>query len=171
VEEFDFWTPLRRPAGQNLALRLATPLAAFTARNVLNGFARPTNQPNAWVAEFDDPAPTISLRWPKPQTIACIELMFDPDYDHPLESVLMGHAERRMAFCVERYRLLDESGCVLATCDDNHQGRNVISLPEPVVTRALRLELVAPAPNIPAALFAIRCYASTEILRVPPCDC
>ena len=160
VDTFEFWQPQRRPAGHNLALRLDAPLAAFAARNVVNGLARPTHQPNAWVADFADPAPALTLRWPQPQTIARIELMFDPDYDHPMESVLMGHPERRMPFCVERYRLLDEAGNVLAACSDNHQARNVIVLERPVTTRALRLEVTAPAANVPAAVCEVRCYAS-----------
>jgi len=159
VDTFEFWQPQRRPAGRNLALRLARPLAAFGAANVVNGVARPTNAPNAWLASLADPAPALTLRWAEPQTIARIELMFDPDYDHPMESVLMGHPERRMPFCVERYRVLDESGHVLATCTENHQARNVIVLASPVTTRALRLELAAPAAHVPAALFEVRCYA------------
>ena len=85
--------------------------------------------------------------------------MFDPDYDHPMESVLMGHPERRMPFCVERYRVLDENGHVLAMCANNHQARNVLVLAQPVTTRALRIELTAPTPRVPAALFEVRCYA------------
>ena len=158
IDTFEFWQPQRRPGGQNIALHLATPLASFAACNVINGTARPTQQPNAWVADFGDPAPTLTLRWSAPQTIARIELMFDVDYDHPMESVLMGHPERRMPFCVERYRVLDERCALLASVTDNHQARNVIVLPQPVTTRLLRVELTAPAPHIPAALFRIGCY-------------
>jgi hypothetical protein len=86
--------------------------------------------------------------------------MFDPDHDHPLESVLMGHPERRMPFCVERYRVLDGEGRVLAACTENHHARNVIVLPAPVVTRSLRIELEAPGADVPAALFEVRCYAT-----------
>ena len=160
VDTYEFWQPQRRPDGQNLALRLTAPLAAFGVRNIINGVARPTNQPNAWVADFTDPAPALTLRWAQPQTIAQIELMFDPDYDHPMESVLMGHPERRMPFCVERYRVLDETGHVIAACIDNHQARNVMVLARPVTTRALRIELTAPAANVPAALFEVRCYTT-----------
>ena len=39
---------------------------------------------------------------------------------------------------------------------DNHQTRNVIVLESPISTRELRLELEAPAPHVPAALFEIR---------------
>jgi len=85
--------------------------------------------------------------------------MFDPDYDHPMESVLMGHPERQMPFCVERYRVLDEAGTVLAACTNNHQARNIIALAHPVTTRALRIELTAPSPPTPAALFEVRWYA------------
>jgi hypothetical protein len=162
VETFEFWTPLRRPAGQNLALRLATPLAGFGPANVTNGIDRPTCRPNAWVADFADPAPALTLRWPAPQTIARLELMFDVDYDHPMESVLMGHPERRMPFCVERYRVLDDAGQVLAICADNHHARNVIVLAPPATTRALRIELTAPATQVPAALLAVRCYAPAQ---------
>ncbi|MBI5692076.1 MAG: FAD-dependent oxidoreductase [Verrucomicrobia bacterium] len=158
VDTFEFWQPLRRPAGHNLALELAAPLAAFAPVNVVNGIARPTHQPNAWVADFADPAPALTLRWPEPRTIARVELMFDPDFDHPMESVLMGHPERRMPFCVERYRLVDEAGQVLVDCADNHQGRKVHILAAPVTTRTLRLELNAPSPTVPAALFEVRCY-------------
>ena len=72
----------------------------------------------------------------------------------------MGHPERRMPFCVERYRVLDGEGRVLAACTENHQARNVIVLPEPVITRSLRIELEAPDPHVPAALFEVRCYAT-----------
>jgi len=158
VDTFEFWQPQRRPGGHNLAFHLETPLAAFSPVNVTNGLARPTHQANVWVADFADPAPTLMLEWSQPQTLTRIELMFDPDYDHPLESVLMGHPERRMPFCVERYRVLDEHGHLLAQCDDNHQARKVITLAQPVSTRSLRIELTAPAANVPAALFEVRCY-------------
>ncbi len=162
VDTFEFWQPQRRPGGQNLALRLAAPLAAFGARNVINGVARPTHQPNAWAADFSDAAPALTLRWAAPQTLARIELMFDVDFDHPMESVLMGHPERRMPFCVERFRVLDAAGAVVADCIDNHQAQRVFVLAQPITTRALRIELTAPAANVPAALFAVRCYAEAN---------
>jgi len=88
--------------------------------------------------------------------------MFDPDHDHPLESVLMGHPERRMPFCIERYRLLDDAGRTLAAREDNHQGRNVLILERPVETRSLRIEVAAPGANVPAAVFEVRCYAEAN---------
>jgi FAD dependent oxidoreductase len=157
IDAFEFWQPQRRPKGQNFAIRLAKPLAAFGAHNVINGVARPTTQPNAWVADWADPKPTLTLRWNEPQRIGRIELMFDIDYDHPLESVLMGHPERRMPFCVERYRILDEHGTVLANCTENHQAKNTIHLSS-VQTRILQIELTAPSEQVPAALFEVRCY-------------
>ncbi|HEX2860041.1 MAG TPA: hypothetical protein VHN79_00290, partial [Lacunisphaera sp.] len=166
VDTFEFWLPRRRPEGHNLALELGTPLAAFGAANLINGVARPTAQPNAWVADPADPAPVLRLEWPEPQTIARVELGFDTDFDHPMESVLWGHPEREMPFCVRRYRLLDPAtGRVLATREDNHETRNVIVLDPPVRTRALWLELAHPSPQTPAALFEVRCYATPEVPR------
>ena len=163
VDQFEFWQPHRRPGGHNLALRLATPLEVFRAGNVTNGIARPRSQPNAWVADFADAMPTLSLSWSEPQTIARIELTFDTDLDHPMESVLWGHPEREMPFCVRAYRIFDDTDRLLAEGSDNHQTRNVILLPNPAVTRRLRLEFEHPSTRVPAAVFEVRCYATREI--------
>lgn len=162
IDTFEFWRPQRRPAGHNLALRFRSPLKAFGVGNLRHGVARPTDQPNAWVAAFDDSRPTLTLRWDHPQTIRQIELMFDGDYDHPLESVLMTHPERRVPFCIERFRLLDDSDAVLWACTENHQARCVISLSSPCTTTVLKLEVEATAPDIPAAVFALRCYGANN---------
>ena len=118
IESFEFWLPQRRPRGKNFALRLDPPLAVFGPANLTNGIERPTNQPNAWVAAFDEPDPALTLAWPEPRTIARIELTFDTDYDHPMESVLMGHPELVMPFCVpglEVLAVLDGAGAECAT--------------------------------------------------------
>lgn len=162
VDTFEFWQPLRRPAGHNLALHFTAPVSLFGPQNVLNGVARPTNQPNAWVADFADRTPTLRLNWPEVQTIDRVELLFDVDYDHPMESVLMGHAERRMPFCVERCRVLNEAGEELASVEGNHHARVVIKLAQPVKTRTLQIELTAPSSEVPAALFEVRCYESAN---------
>ena len=178
LDSFEFWTPQRRPAGQNFACRIEPPLAVFGAANLTNGFARPTNQPNAWVADFAHEQPVLRLAWDKPQTIARIELSFDTDFDHPMESVLMGHPERVMPFCVQevlvaqgvRVPVLAGGGSgsrdhshdteqLLAELTHNHQTRRTIRFSQPVMTDSLELRLVAPAAYVPAALFEIRCYA------------
>lgn len=159
IEAFEFWVPLRRPAGHNLAVTVEPPLEAFEPDNVVNGWARPTTGPNAWVAAPDDPAPTLILEWEEPQTIRRIALSFDTDFDHPMESVLMGHPESVMPFCARRYRIVDDRGRVVAACDDNHQTRNTITLAEPLVTSSLHIELLEMNGSAPAALFEVRCYA------------
>jgi len=162
IESFEYWIPMRRPGGRNLAIELEPSLDAFGPNSLRSGVDRPTTRPNAWVAAMDDPSPTLTLRWPEPQTIGRIELVFDTDYDHPMESVLMGHPERVMPFCVRHYRVLDAAGNVLAEGHDNHQSRQVIVLDPAVTTDMLQIALTAPAPNVPAALMAVRCYAPTS---------
>jgi hypothetical protein len=158
VETFEFWVPMRRPKGQNLAFHLDAPLEVFEVENLLNGWSRPTAQPNAWVAAVEDPHPSLSVSWETPQRIRRIELMFDTDYDHPMESVLMTHPETAMPFCVKRYQITDDQGRVIASCDDNHQTRNVIPLPMTITTRALNVHLIETHGGTPAALFDLRCY-------------
>lgn len=158
IDSFEFWLPARRPGGLNLALRADPPLTPFHAPNVTNGIARPTTQPNAWVAELADPAPRLTLRWPEPRTIARVELSFDTDFDHPLESVLWGHPERDIPFCVRHYRLLGADGTVLHECLENHQTRNSVTFDAPVTTSALHVEIVS-THGAPAAVFEVRCYS------------
>ncbi len=158
IDSFEFWLPSRRPGGRNFAASVEPPLRAFCGANVTNGTARPALQPNAWVAAPDDPAPSISLCWREPQAVARIELAFDTDFDHPMESVLMGHPERDMPFCVRHYRVRDHAGALLYECTDNHQTRNSIRLGTPVSTNELRVEVLE-THGAPAAIFEIRCYS------------
>ena len=180
IDSFEFWIPQRRPAGKNLAVKIDPPLEVFSAQKLMNGFARPTNQPNAWAADFSHEQPVISLTWEKPQTIARIELSFDSDFDHPMESVLMGHPERVMPFCVREVTVAvpakvpvlaghqngqptngSDTERLVFEIAENHQSRQVIRLKTPVTTDALELRLVAPGANVPAALFEVRCFADS----------
>jgi hypothetical protein len=166
VETFEFWTPQRRPKGHNLALEIEPPLAAFESPNVVNGVQRPTTGTNAWVASPNDAAPALMLEWLDAQTIARIELFFDPDYDHAMESVLMGHPERAMPFCVRSYRIVDaDTEITLHEEALNHQARRGVQLAQPVTTRQLRIE-VRETWGAPAAIFEVRCYAPDNGIKV-----
>jgi hypothetical protein len=158
VESFEFWRPDRRPGGQNFAFRASAPLGSFAAVNVANGVQRPTTAPNAWVADMGAKKPCLYLEWPEVQLIRQIELFFDTDYDHAMETVLMGHPDRAMPFCVRRYRVLDEAGRPLVERLDNHQTRNTIHFATPVETRKLTIEVLESHGEVPAAVFEVRCY-------------
>jgi len=159
VETFEFWTPMRRPDGRNLAVQIDPPIELFGPEQATNGIARPTNAPNAWVADPNDEAPTLTLRWPAPQKIRRVELGFDTDFEHPLESVFWNHPENVVPFCVRHYRIRDASGRCVAECTDNHQTRNTIVLDPPVETERLTIELLATHGGAPPSLFDVRCYA------------
>ncbi len=158
MDSFEFWCPQRRPAGQNIAIKFKPALSGFGAANLRNGIARPTLQPNAWVADPKDHSPAVELRWEQPQTIKKIVLTFDTDYDHPMESVLMGHPERVMPFCVRRYKILDDKNEVVYECSNNYQTINTILPERAISTRSLRILMEHPSAHTPAALFEVRCY-------------
>lgn len=160
IDAFEFWIPERRPRGRNLAFAMDLPPATFAAENVVNGFQRPTNRVNAWVAAPDDPQPSLRLRWAAPQTLARIVLVFDPDWDHPLESIIMQHKEREMPTTVRKFRLLGSGAQVLHECCDNHQTQVTVDLAENCVTDELRIELEHPSENVPASLFEVQCFSS-----------
>lgn len=158
VEEFEFWTARRRPEGHNLAIKFNEPITCFVADNIKNGTARPTNQPNAWAADFIDKNPTIELNWEEKQQISKIELSFDADFDHPMESVLMTHPENVMPFCVRDYQIFDENENLVYEKINNYQTRNTISFEIPISTQKLTFKLKHPSQHVPAAIFEIRCY-------------
>jgi FAD dependent oxidoreductase len=158
VDAFEFWTPQRRPNGQNIALKITEPIAVFQADNIRNGIARPTNQPNAWVADFKDTKPHLELTWQEKQYISTMELGFDSDFDHPLESVLMTHPETISPFCVQHYKIFDDKNQVVFEKKGNFQSRNTIQFEQPISTKTLKIEMEHPSVNTPASVFEVRCY-------------
>ncbi len=159
VQAFDFWWPERRPAGHNFALSVEPPLDVWSPESVTDGLQRPTDAPHAWTADPADPAPTLHLQWPAPQTIGRVELTWDTDWEHPMETVLWGHPETAMPFCVKYFRVRDGAGRVLAENANNHQTRQTLTFDPPAVTDRLTIECISVWGNAPGALFEVRCYA------------
>ncbi|QHS59211.1 FAD-dependent oxidoreductase [Chitinophaga agri] len=158
IDSFEFWVAQRRPAGQNLAFRLKEPLQVFGPANIRNGIARPTTQPNAWVADPDDPSPALTLSWKTIKHIKKLILSFDTDFDHPMESVLMSHPEHVMVFCVRDYAIYDDKGNKVFEKKGNYQTRNSIAFHEAVSTTSLTFRFTHPSAHTPAAVFEIRVY-------------
>lgn len=158
MESFEFWVPKRRPEGQNFALKFPKGLSFFSAGNIKNGIARPTNAPNAWVAKLNDGKPTLTLEWDAITAISTIVLSFDTDFDHPMESALMIHPENVMPFCVRDYHICKGDGTLLYKKNGNHQTLNTINFENPVYTDCLKIELQHPSSQVPAALFEIKCF-------------
>jgi len=158
VEAFEFWCPERRPAGKNLAMDIPAGVALFGAENVRNGVNRPTHQPNIWLADKDDADPKISLSWREKKVIREIELVFDTDFDHPMENVIYHHPERAMPFCVDTFVICNDRNEPVIKVTDNHQSLQRIVLNEPLETTKLTVHLKSTHGGTPAGMFAIRCY-------------
>jgi hypothetical protein len=158
VDSFEFWCPERRPNGRTLAMKFSPALAGFDAANLRTGPDRPTSSANAWVASLDDAKPWVELTWPEPKRVGRVVVTCDADYDHPMESVLMGHPEREMPCCVPGIRLLDESGNVLGEIVDNHQTLVRFAFPAKEL-RTLRIELTRRSEQAPGSLFRVQAFA------------
>ncbi len=154
-DAFEFWTPERRPKGHNIAMTITPSLSCFEVSNLFNGFYRPLVQPNAWVANFDDPFPELRLKWSSPKNIHKILLSFDTDFDHPMETSIWSHAERVMPFVVNDYRVFDEGNHVIYEQKGNHQTRNEIYFEPPVETTELTFRFVRPLENVPVSVFGV----------------
>jgi hypothetical protein len=158
VEAFEFWCPKRRPEGQNIAFKYLTGVDAFKAINISNGIDRPVSKPNAWVADWNDKKPQLHIAWAEEKTIKQLDILLDTDYDHPMESVLMGHPENVMPFCVRNYLIKDDNGNVVYEKKDNYQTLNRITFDEPIITTKITIEVEHPSNEVPAAIFSVRCY-------------
>lgn len=157
IDTFAFWLPDRRPVARNLSVKIVPPLEAFQPANVANGFSRPWDATNAWVPSREDKAPKITLAWDSPQMIREIEITFDTDYDHPMESVLMGHPERVMPGCVTAFEIIAAEGVRLAHVAGNHQTRYCLKLDAPIVTSGFALGILGHGAALPA-IFQIACH-------------
>jgi len=158
VETFEFWTPQRRPDGHNFGFEIKPALSVFGVQNLNNGFTRPTYQPNAWVSHWNQGQAVVSLKWDELQEIQKITLMFDTDFDHAMESALMGHSESVMPFVVRNYKILDDSGDVIYQKKNNHQTINDIELDEAVKTRELKIVAERPTAHSGVSIFEVLCY-------------
>jgi hypothetical protein len=169
VEEFDFWTPDRRPGGHLFAFAVDSEYAGFfrpfEPEQVANGIDRPVTAPNAWVARLDDGSPTLTLRWTRLQRISQIVLNFDTDADHPMESVLYGHPEHAMPCCARAYTIRNGHGEVVFQESENHQTRNVVEFASPIETEALSISVDSVWGRAPASIVAVRCYAEAIVDR------
>ena len=159
VEIFEFWVPFRRPEGHNIAMTFNPPINGFDPRNVINGTSRPVSSVNAWVADIDDDTPTLDIQWVAPQTISKMTLMFDTDWDHAMETSLLGHPEDVMPFTVKHYRVKNRQGDVIAEVNDNHQTVNHLTFDEAIETDQLQVEVVSSHGNVPASIFSVQCYS------------
>ncbi|PWV57007.1 FAD-dependent oxidoreductase [Chitinophaga sp. S165] len=158
VEAFEFWCPERRPAGKNLAMDIPAGIALFGGENVRNGINRPTYQPNIWLAEKEDTDPKLTVSWKEKKIIREIELVFDADFDHPMENVIYHHPERAMPFCVDSFVICNDRNEPVIKVTDNHQSLQRILLKEPVETSKLTFHLKGTHGATPAGMFAVRCY-------------
>jgi hypothetical protein len=155
VHSFEFFTPLRRPEGQNLAMNIQPAIDGFTTDMLTTGFVRPWVQSNAWVADLEDENPTLEITWDTPQSIREISIFFDTDYDNALESVQMGHFDDVMPFVVRDYEIVNDRGEVVYSKENNYQTVNEIIFDKEVISKSLSLRFKKPASGCPVAVFQI----------------
>lgn len=161
-DSFEFWCPVRRPKGENIAMNISPALDCFSAQNLVNGFTRPYIQPNAWVANPDDANPTIILNWAAEIKIKSITLFFDTDYDHPMESSQMGHPEDVMPFVVRDFSVFNENNELLFDVKDNHQ--TIVTLNNGVEKNCSKLifKLKKTETLVPVSIFQIQINSSIQ---------
>lgn len=161
IDSFEFWTPDRRPEGKNLALSLTNRLPVFGVENLKNDSLRPTSdgKTNAWIADINEDTPSLSMTWDVPKEIKTIKIFFDCDYDHALESTLMGHPEETIPFTVANYNITDADGNIIKQVRANYQAINTIVLKQPIMTERLMFQFSKKLQNIPVSVFKISVYS------------
>ena len=154
-DSFEFWCPERRPKGQNIAMNISPALTCFSKDQLVNGYTRPYLKTNAWAADWNDKNATITLKWEETQTIQCVSLFFDTDYDHPMESSQMGHPEDVIPFCVRNFTIKDENGNLFFEQKDNYQTINKWKPESGFSTKSLCFQFEQSFANVPTSIFEI----------------
>jgi hypothetical protein len=158
IDTFAFWLPERRPHARLLAATFDPPLCLFCPANAINQYARPWRGTNAWTPAPEDKAPALRLNWHSVQTIQKLSITFDTDFDHPMESVLLSHPERIMPGCITAFRVTTAEGDVLAHIEENHQTLWSLTLPKPVKTKGIQIEILAHGDDALPAIFNVSCW-------------
>ena len=110
------------------------------------------------MADPADPQPELHLDWESPVELGRVKIEFDPDWDHPMESVLMTHPEEVVPFLVKNFDLIDDAGGIFHSVRE-HRGACYEWLPEgPLVIRRLTLRVLATY-GAPAAVFRVSCFS------------
>ncbi|MDR1919312.1 MAG: FAD-dependent oxidoreductase [Tannerellaceae bacterium] len=160
VEEIPLYTPERRPGGKNLALKIVPSIQSFGLSQLQSGAFRPANGTvNAWLAPLSNQTADLTCEWTQPQEIRTIILWFDSDYDHAMESCLMGHPEDVMPFCVRKYSITDDQGRLVYETSGNHHSRNVIRLDKSIRSSSLSIRFHRTQEQVPISLFGIQIFA------------
>jgi hypothetical protein len=157
VDRFEFWLPERRPTARNLAVTVCPSLRCYEPSMVVNGWSRPWCGANAWAPAASDPQPSLQLKWDHPRNLQAIEVKFDTDFDHPMETVLMGHPERVMPGCVTGFEVKTAEGATLARVEEHHQTHWRLNLSDPVRTTGIELAILSHG-SAPPAVYEVRCY-------------
>lgn len=160
IDSFEFWTPERRPKGENLAFKMLPALPVFEIENCFKQDVRPNSngESNVWVADKSDVNPTIELLWEEKTKVQHIKLFFDCDYDHALENNLMQHPEDEIPFVVGDYSIEDDKGNVLKTIQHNFQAINEIKFENPIETQKLTFKFQKKHAHIPVSVFKIAVF-------------
>ena len=159
LDEIPFYSPERRPEGKNFALKINPGLKAYGVEQLSTFTFRPAaSRSNAWVAALTEEHPVLNLKWEKPQSVNSVVLWFDTDFDHPMESCLMGHPENIMPFCVQEYKILDDKEQVIYETTGNHSSRNEIRFEKPIQTSALSVRFSRKQLNVPVSLFGFQVF-------------
>ncbi len=158
IDSFEFWVPKRRPEGKNLAFSLSEPISGFDLSNLKSLVQRPTYQTNAWVASLFDDSPELRIKWDQKQSIHLLKICCDPDWDHPLESVLINHPESIIPFCVQDFSIYDDQNNLVFEKQGNYETVIELNLESPLMSSELVIRLSKTHENIPVSLFSIQIY-------------
>ena len=101
--------------------------------------------------------PELQLAWGETVEIGRVIVELDPDWDHPMESVLMSHPEEVVPFMAKDFDLLDGEENVIHFARDHHGAR--FEWRGNVTTNRLTLRILA-THGAPAAVFRVRCFGT-----------
>lgn len=160
IDSFDFWTPERKPGGENIAMKIIPAIHKFDLENLISIEQRPmpNGDVNAWVASLEDEQPQVTCRWESSQEIKEIKLVFDSDSDNALESVLMTHKKSVIDFVVNNYKIFDDKNNLIYKGEGNFQAINQIKFEEALVTTSLRFVFEKSSMHVPVAVFKISVF-------------
>ncbi|MET9670276.1 FAD-dependent oxidoreductase [Streptomyces sp. NPDC006475] len=139
---------------------------AYRAGQVTGPLQRPYDGPRMWSSErlAVDPEPWVRLDWEQPQSLACVDVVFNDDVD--LDLINLHHHRTPFPVVPELVRdysieaLVDGSWRTVVSVRGNRERRRSHPLDEPVAATALRLAVHATNGSEWATVVALRVYGA-----------
>lgn len=151
---------------KNFIFKVKDCMETYNPEQIINGLVRPYGGPNTWTTMFRGRTEWIQFDFERRKKVSEVRITFDDDVNEDLINLHHHYTENgRMPELVKDFRLLYLERGVwkeLNVFKDNRKRHHVIHLDHPVVTDALKLEVMNTNGSPFISIYEVRAYGEEK---------